>query len=165
MATPTVRFAKVNINATIPQYAHDTDSGFDFVALKDEYISFGEVTLVHTGLAVEMPTLAQVVGIGDRMPYSISMEMQIRSKSGLAAKHGISVVNGVGTIDWSYRGEILVALTKVSPGTHMIPTGSKFAQGVFAPVFTRRSLIFSEVQLDELQDTARGSGGFGSTGK
>lgn len=165
MATPTIKFAKVKDAATIPSYAHDTDSGFDFIAIRDEYVTFGEVTLVHTGLAVEMPILSQVVGVGDRMPYSMSMELQIRSKSGLAAQHGISVVNGVGTIDWSYRGEILVALTKVTPGVHMIPAKTKFAQGVFAPVFTRRSIEFQVVPLADLNGSARGVGGFGSTGK
>jgi dUTP pyrophosphatase len=161
---PTVKFAKITPNAIIPEYAHDGDSGFDFYTIEQGYVEFGMIEIVRTGLRVEMPFLGNTAGLGNQMPYQVTMELQLRAKSGLAAKQGISLVNGIGTIDFGYRGEIMIALTRVIPGCIRFEPGQKIAQGVFAPVFNKQSLKFLEVSEEELNDTPRGEGGFGSTG-
>lgn len=161
---PKVKFAKVISHAIMPQYAHENDSGFDFYTIEPGEIQFGLVTMVRTGLKVEMPYLGNTAGLGNQMPYQVTMELQLRAKSGLASKHGLTLVNGIGTIDFGYRGEILLAMTRVSPGTYTFKSGQKIAQGVFAPVFNKRGLSFLEVTEEELTDSSRGEGGFGSTG-
>lgn len=105
----------------------------------------GAVALVPTGFAYEIPP---------------GFEMQVRPRSGLAFKHGVTVLNAPGTIDADYRGELKVLLINHGPEPFEIKPGERIAQIVVAPV---SAAVFTEVR--ELSDTQRGAGGFGSTGK
>jgi dUTP pyrophosphatase len=143
---PPVPFKKLVPHAVLPQYAHEGDAGMDLFASEETEVKTGEITMVKTGLACELP---------------YGSEFQVRPKSGLAAKHGITVVNTPGTIDCSYRGEIGVVLTTLKADTVVkITRGMKVAQLVYSPV-----KYCQPVEVSELSDSERGSGGFGSTGK
>ncbi|KOR35961.1 dUTP diphosphatase [Planktothricoides sp. FACHB-1370] len=132
-------------DAQVPTYAHDTDSGMDLLAYEDILIPAGEWRLVGTGIAIELPHLT---------------EAQVRPRSGLAAKHGITVLNTPGTIDEGYRGEIKVILINHSPQDFQVEKGMRIAQMVIAPVFRPKV----EVCRGEISATTRGAKGFGSTG-
>lgn len=140
-----IKFRKLSSNAKIPGYQSEQAAGFDFCASEDCRLEKGQVTLIPTGLSCEIPE---------------GFELQVRARSGLAAKAGVFLVNGVGTIDSDYRGEIKVIASTCLDQSVEIKAGDRIAQGVLAPV-TRAEI--SEVA--ELSDTARGAGGFGSTGK
>ena len=127
-----------------PSYAHKGDSGVDLHAAEDYVLKPMERKLIPTGLKLEIP---------------YGYEGQVRPKSGLALNHGISHANAVGTIDSSYRGEIKIPLINLSNKSYKIEKGKKIAQLVFAKV---EEIIFEEV--DELNNTTRNEGGFGSTG-
>ena len=159
-----VKFTKLHELAIIPEYSHEDDSGFDFRTIEACEVEYGKITLVRTGLSVEMPHIPHGTMGHQTIPFNLTMELQLRAKSGLAAKQGIALVNGIGTIDFGYRGEILGALTRTVPGSYIFEEGEKFCQGVFAPVFSKRALNFVEVDADELSHTSRSDGGFGSTG-
>lgn len=160
-----VRFQKLDPKAIIPEYNFSDDSGFDLRSVHEQEITFGEVTKVRTGLAVELPFLPPFVSLPEydnNGKVSWTMEMQIRPRSGLAAREGLMVVNSPGTIDHGYRGEIIILLTRCIPGTFFVSEGERIAQGVLAPVFTQRSVEFEEV--DWLHPSTRNAGGMGSTG-
>ena len=140
----TVRIKKLAEAAHTPEYAHFGDSGADLFSTVDETLEPFERKGIPTGLAAEVP-----------MGY----ELQVRPKSGLALKSGLTVLNTPGTIDFGYRGEIQVILINLTRETYHISKGQKIAQLVVAPV---AYATFQEVQ--ELSDTSRGAGGFGSTG-
>jgi dUTP pyrophosphatase len=111
--------------------------------------------LIKTGIRIAMPIMENEI-----------MELQIRSRSGLALKHGICVLNGIGTIDNDYRGELGVILYNAGHEPFKINIGDRIAQGVFNPL---QQCVWQEVSTEEFDksfcDTKRGSGGFGSTGK
>ncbi len=131
-------------DASVPSYHHRGDAGMDLAAAETITISPGEVKLVKTGIAIELPE---------------GTEAQIRPRSGLALKHGITVLNSPGTIDQDYRGEIGVILINHSDSPFNVETGSRIAQLVVKPV------LFVQVsEVNELSETIRGSDGFGSTG-
>ena len=139
-----------NINKSsyaLPSYATEASAGMDLRANLTEPISIQplERKLVPTGLFMELP-----------MGY----EAQIRPRSGLAFKHGITVVNAPGTIDADYRGEIKVALINLSQKVFVIEPGERIAQMVIA---RHETIEWSEVE--ELSDSSRGVGGFGHTGR
>lgn len=131
----------------LPSYATEASAGMDLRANLTEPISIQplERKLVPTGLFMELP-----------MGY----EAQIRPRSGLAFKHGITVVNAPGTIDADYRGEIKVALINLSQKVFVIEPGERIAQMVIA---RHETIEWSEVE--ELSDSSRGVGGFGHTGR
>ena len=131
----------------LPQYATEQSAGMDLRADIDEPITLGslEKAMVPTGLHIELPD---------------GYEAQVRPRSGLAAKHGITVLNSPGTIDADYRGEIKVILVNLSKEPFVINRGERIAQMVIA----RYEKIEWE-QVCELSDSERGEGGFGSTGK
>ena len=131
----------------LPEYQTPLSAGLDIRANLDESITLNplERALVPTGLYVELPE---------------GHEMQIRPRSGLAAKHGITVLNSPGTIDADYRGEIKVILVNLSNTPFVIEPGERIAQLVITPF-----LAASFEETDELSDTVRGVGGFGSTGR
>ena len=131
----------------LPEYQTPLSAGLDIRANLDESITLHplERALVPTGLYVELPE---------------GHEMQIRPRSGLAAKQGITVLNAPGTIDADYRGEIKVILVNLSPETVIINDGERVAQAVVA-----RCEQVEWESVDELSSTERGEGGFGSTGK
>lgn len=150
-----VKIKKLHPDAVVPKYAKPGDSGFDFVALEDTMIGPGETKLVKTGIAVEIPE---------------GFELQVRPRSGTSLKTPLRVANAPGTVDSGYRGECCVILTNTAVGeydsnnhhtnTQFIKKGDRIAQGVICPVIRAE---FEEVE--ELSDSERGTGGFGSTGK
>ncbi|MBV1918218.1 MAG: dUTP diphosphatase [Sphingomonadaceae bacterium] len=128
----------------LPAYATDGAAGMDVLAAEDITLEPGSRHAVATGLAVAIPH---------------GYEIQVRPRSGLALKHGISVPNSPGTIDSDYRGELKVILINHALEAFTIQRGDRIAQLVLAPV-TRASWL----PVDELDETSRGEGGFGSTG-
>jgi dUTP pyrophosphatase len=131
-------------HAVVPCYAHPGDAGLDLFACEGLVLEPGCSAIVKTGIAIALPP---------------DTEGQVRPRSGLAAKHMISVLNTPGTIDEGYRGEVGVILMNFGLEPFVVEAGMKIAQLVVKPVI--------RVQVDEvseLSDTRRGSGGFGSTG-
>jgi dUTP pyrophosphatase len=130
----------------LPDYATTHAAGMDLRAAVEAPLVLkpGERALVPTGLRIALPE---------------NVEAQVRPRSGLAIRHGISMVNTPGTIDADYRGEIAVILINLGSEPFTIERGDRIAQMVFAPVVRA---LWSEV--DELEGTARGEGGFGHTG-
>lgn len=129
----------------LPEYATPGSSGLDLRASEEAVISSGEWACIGTGLFFEMP---------------LGCEAQIRPRSGLAFKHGVTVLNAPGTIDSDYRGEIKVILINHGKQDFSVELGDRIAQVVFAEV-TQVDLEKAE----ELDETERSSGGFGSTGR
>ena len=129
----------------LPAYATDGAAGMDVVSAEDVTIAPGQRHAVATGLSVAIPE---------------GFEIQVRPRSGLAAKHGLTCLNSPGTIDSDYRGELKVILINHGTDAFTIARGERIGQMVLAPV-TR--LVWEEV--DSLDETDRGEGGFGSTGR
>lgn len=131
----------------LPAYQSDLAAGLDLVAAVDTPLQLapGERALVPTGLAMALPA---------------GFEAQVRPRSGLAAKHGVTVVNTPGTIDADYRGEVKVILINLGDAPFEIVRGERIAQMVIAPVL---QAVITEVET--LSETQRGAGGFGSTGR
>ena len=142
-----VNFIKLNEDAVKPTYGSQFAAGADLYACEGKEITIeaGETKLVHTGLAMEIPE--GYAGL-------------IYARSGIASKRGLAPANKVGVIDSDYRGEIMVALHNHSSQAQTIADKERIAQLVIAPFL---SVEFNET--DELSDTVRGEGGFGSTGK
>ncbi len=130
----------------LPKYETDGSSGLDLAAYidKDIEIKPGNTEIIPTGLAVEIPK---------------NFELQIRPRSGLAAKNQISVLNTPGTIDADYRGELKVILINLSSKSFIVEKGLRIAQMVLCPVVKAKLK-----EVETLDETKRGSGGFGSTG-
>lgn len=133
-----------------PEYATDGASGFDLRANLDKsiYLEAGHRSIISTGLYFELPD---------------NFEMQIRPRSGLAAKNGVTVLNSPRTIDTDYRGEIKVILINLGQQAFTINHGDRIAQAVIAQVTAKNYLILKKIDEVETK-TERGSGGFGSTG-
>ena len=164
-----VKVKKLHPDAVIPKYSHVFDSGFDLVSVEDVIVEPGQTVKVPTGLAFAIPP---------------GYELQIRPRSGISSKTKLRVSNAPGTVDAGYRGEVAVLVDNIYPdtgwndvlvntldgkqvkaggihweGTYLIRKGDRIAQGVIAPVYQAR---FEEE--DELDETGRGAGGFGSSG-
>ena len=140
----TVRFKKVHPDASLPSYAHPGDAGMDVRSVEDVELAPGARALVHTGLVMILPQ---------------GWEAQVRPRSGLALKHGVTVLNTPGTIDAGYRGEVGVILANLGDAAFPVRKGDRIAQIVVAPVTT------ADIEEAEVVDeTDRGAGGFGSTG-
>ena len=133
----------------LPAYQTAHAAGLDLLAAVPEeapiFLAPGEHAMIPTGLAIALP---------------VGHEAQVRPRSGLAAKHGVTVLNSPGTIDADYRGEICVLLINHGDETFLVQRGERIAQMVIAPV-SRVELV----PTDSLSATDRGSGGFGSTGR
>jgi dUTP pyrophosphatase len=140
-----LKIKKLSKDAIIPAYQSDEAAGFDLHSNIDCVIKPNEWVLIPTGLAFEIEK---------------GFEVQIRPRSGLAFKYGITVLNSPGTIDSDYRGEIKVLLINHSNTEFEIKKGDRIAQAVVARVIQAEI-----VESDTLSDTKRGEGGFGSTGK
>jgi dUTP pyrophosphatase len=143
--SPVIRFKKLHPNAPIPIQAHPGDAGMDLQSCEHVTLAPGARALVKTGLSVEIP---------------VGLEGQVRPRSGLALKHGVTLLNAPGTIDAGYRGEIGVILVNLGDETFQVEPGMRIAQLVFAAV-ARVTVTLA----DELGASARGAGGFGSTGR
>jgi dUTP pyrophosphatase len=141
-----VKIFKLHELAQVPEYAHVGDSGADLKAIEFTEVPAGGWRKISTGLAIELPH---------------GMEAQIRSRSGLAARYGICVLNSPGTIDASYTGEICVLLINHSLTDFRISIGDKIAQLVVCPV--ANNVRFDSAEMIA-KSTSRGSDGFGSTG-
>jgi len=135
---------RLSETATLPSYAHPGDAGLDLYAAVSVSLEPGETKLVGTGISIELPP---------------NTEAQVRPRSGLALKHGLTVLNTPGTIDHGYRGEVGVILINHGRNRFDVQAGMKIAQMVIAPFLT-----VSVEEARELSATARGQGGFGSTG-
>ena len=137
---------RLSKEVNLPKYETDGSSGLDLAAFIDKNIEIkpGKSEIIPTGLAVSIPK---------------NFEIQIRPRSGLAAKNQISVLNTPGTIDADYRGELKVILINLSDKSFIVERGLRIAQMVLCPIV---KATLKEVEL--LEDTERGSGGFGSTG-
>ncbi|HXU67692.1 MAG TPA: dUTP diphosphatase [Polyangia bacterium] len=147
MGETSVRIMRLRSDAQLPKYMSDGAAGMDLAASLDTNVTIapGKRALVGTGLAIALPR---------------GFEAQVRPRSGLAAKHGVTVLNAPGTIDEDYRGEIKVILINHGDEPFVVKSGERIAQLVMAPV--------ARVTLDEqstLEDSVRGAGGFGHTGR
>lgn len=143
----TLKFLKLHNDVNIPEYKTEGASGMDVEAYLKEPVTLAplERTLIPTGLKAEIPK---------------GYEIQLRARSGLSIKHGITLINAVGTIDSDYRGEICAGLVNLSNESYTINPGERIAQMVICKVEQPKIII-----RDELSDSIRGEGGFGSTGK
>ena len=135
---------RLSPTAILPGYAHPGDAGLDLFAAVAVSLEPGERKLVGTGLSIELPP---------------NTEAQVRPRSGLALKSGITVLNTPGTVDHGYRGEVGVILINHGRERFDVQPGMKIAQMVIAPF-----VHVSVEEAGELSGTARGQGGFGSTG-
>jgi dUTP pyrophosphatase len=144
--TPRVRFKKLRPGALTPKYMSAGAAGLDLASAADEPITLapGARAAVPTGIAFAIPR---------------GFEGQVRPRSGLARKHGITLTNSPGTIDSDYRGEVQVLMINLGDAPHVIQPGDRVAQLVIAPV------VEAELEeADSLDETKRGDGGFGHTG-
>lgn len=143
-----LKIKRLKENAKIPKRATNGSAGMDLYACIDRKITLnpGDLAVVPTGIAIELP--------------DNTCAAFLYARSGLGVKHGICLSNGVGVIDSDYRGEVCVGLCNVSDKPYVIEPDERVAQMVIAPVLTPQI-----VEADELSDTKRGEGGFGSTGK
>lgn len=136
----------ISHSGVYPSYETEGSAGMDIRAWLEEPVLLepGDIKLIPTGLFMELDP---------------GYEAQLRARSGLSVKHGITLVNGIGTIDSDYRGEIKVALINLGREAFAVNNGERIAQMVISPI------VHAEIEsTDALSDTKRGSGGFGSTG-
>lgn len=147
-APPTVQLARLRPNARLPIYATEGAAGLDLSACLDEEIELapGAFAAIPTGLAMALPP---------------GYEAQIRPRSGLAARRGVTVLNSPGTIDSDYRGELKILLINHGEAPFIVRDGERVAQMVIAPALQAK---LHEVSIESLDATERGEGGFGSTG-
>ncbi len=144
----TLKIKKLRENAVVPKYATSGAAGMDLYACIDapKTLEPGKLLMIPTGIAIEIP--------------DSSLAAFIHARSGLGVKHGICLSNGVGVVDSDYRGEVCVGLCNVSDQPYTIEPLERVAQMVIAPV-----AVMEIEEVNELSNTARGEGGFGSTGK
>jgi dUTP pyrophosphatase len=140
----TLKIKRLRPDAILPAYAHPGDAGLDLFASVSAVIEPGERRLIGAGISIELPP---------------DTEAQVRPRSGLALKHGVTVLNAPGTIDRGYRGEVGVILINHGRSPFDVRPGMKIAQLVVASCLT-----VAVEDAGELGDSARGQGGFGSTG-
>ncbi len=146
MAALPLRIKRLSPHAVLPRYQSEHAAGMDLHAAVAESITIepGEIVMVPCGLAMAVP---------------VGYEAQIRPRSGLASRHGISIPNAPGTVDSDYRGELMVSLINHGRSSFTVEPKMRIAQLIVAPVV---HCVVEEAE--ELDETARGSGGFGSTG-
>jgi dUTP pyrophosphatase len=146
VAAVELRFARLTENATLPTRAHEGDAGLDLYAAEPAHLGPGERWSVPTGVAVEIPD--GHAGL-------------VLPRSGLAREHGIALVNSPGLIDTGYRGEIRVLLLNTDPAeVYRVQPGDRIAQLVVVPIAAT-----VPIEAEALADSARGDGGFGSSGR
>lgn len=148
MSTMEMKIKKVRENAKVPHRATDGSAGLDLCACIDEPITLasGDTAVIPTGVAIALP--------------SAEYGAFVFPRSGIAIKHGIGLLNSVGVIDSDYRGEIMVGVINQIKESYTIEPGERIAQMVIMPVS-----MMPVTEVAELDDTERGAGGFGSTGK
>jgi dUTP pyrophosphatase len=141
----TVRVKRLDIDAVVPEAARNGDAAFDICSIVDYELKPGERHAVPTGIAIEIPE---------------GYEGQMRPRSGLAAKEGVTVLNTPGTIDSGYRGEVKTIMINLGDKPFKITKGMRISQLAIRPVPEVRF-----IEVEKLSDTERGEGGFGSTGR
>lgn len=148
METKTVKYKLLDPRAKAPAYATAGAAAADLCALLDEPLTLAPMqrALIPTGLAIELPS-----------PECVAL---VYARSGLSIKHGLTMANGVGVIDSDYRGELRVPMVNLGTEPYTVQPGERIAQLCIAPVWQA-----AFVQANDLSDTDRGAGGFGSTGK
>ena len=139
-----LRIRRLSPDAILPSAAHPGDAGLDLHAAAALTIAPGAWATVPTGIVIELPP---------------GTEAQVRPRSGLAIKHGLTCLNSPGTIDSDYRGEIMVILVNLGTDEQVIQPGDRIAQLVFNKVEQAELIL-----VQQLNDTSRGDGGFGHTG-
>jgi dUTP pyrophosphatase len=139
-----VNVKRLNPDAIIPEYQTSGAAGFDFHSTEELVIMPGDTALVGTGLAFAVPD---------------GFELQVRPRSGLSAKTGLRVANAPGTVDSDYRGEVKIILSNTAHVPSVIKKGDRIAQGVLCPVYQANLNL-----VEDLDETERGIGAFGSTG-
>jgi dUTP pyrophosphatase len=146
--SPVLRVKRLDPRAAVPVYQSDLAAGLDLSACLSEPVTIdpGRIALVRTGIAIAVPP---------------GYEAQVRPRSGLASRHGLSMPNTPGTIDADYRGEVIVPVINLGREAFTVTHGMRIAQMVIAPVAHARV----EEEMGSLDETKRGSGGFGSTGQ
>jgi dUTP pyrophosphatase len=142
-----VTFSKSNSDAVTPKYAYPSDSGFDLYSTEEVTISGGDRKLIPTGIHIDIPE---------------GYEIQVRSKSGLALKQGLMVLNSPGTVDQGYTGEIQIIMFNTTKNKVKIEKGQKVAQAVLCPVVSGKWINI--IEKNELNIKDRNENGFGSTG-
>ena len=145
MSKINIPIKKLLTDAIIPMYATDGSAGFDFYTIIDTVVWEGETQLIRTGLSMEIP---------------VGYELQIRPRSGLSLSTKLRVANSPGTIDSDYRGEIKIIIENIGDNEVLINQGDRIAQGVLCKVPQANF-----IEVDKLDETERGDGGFGSTDK
>ncbi len=143
-----LKIKKLRENATLPTRGTKGSAGADLYACIEESVTInpGDLKLIPTGVAIALPDSSAVA--------------YLYARSGLGVKHGICLANGVGVVDSDYRGEIMVGLCNVSGEPYTVEPNERIAQMVISPV-----IIPELVEVEKLDETDRGEGGFGSTGK
>ena len=139
-----LKVKKIHPQAKLPEYAHTGDAGMDLFSVEEKCIAPGETALIKTGIIIELPP---------------DTEAQVRPRSGLALKNSITVLNSPGTIDEGYRGEIGVILINHGREEFKVEAQMRIAQMVIKPIIRVRI-----EEVEEVMDSDRGTGGFGSTG-
>ncbi len=139
-----VKIQLMDLNAILPKYIHHGDAGMDVFSIEDSNLRPNERKLIRTGLKLEIPE---------------GYEIQVRPKSGLALNHGITILNTPGTIDSGYRGEVCVILFNASDKDYQVKKGEKIAQ-----IVLKKVELMDIEEANELSDSSRDQGGFGSTG-
>jgi len=140
-----IKIKKLNEDAIIPKYQTAGAAGFDLHSVEEVTITPGNQKMICIGIAVEIP---------------LNTELQIRPRSGLAASNMLSITNSPGTIDSDYRGELKVILINHDIKSFQVMKGDRIAQAVLSPVIQG-----DIIEVEELSETVRGVGGYGSTGK
>ncbi len=139
-----IKIRKIHPNALIPKYQTEGSSGFDLHAVEEVMIKPHSVGLVKIGICLSL---------------EVGYELQVRTRSGLALNHQVMVLNSPGTVDNDYRGEIKVILANLSDKDFKVQVGDRIAQGVVQKTYKAEF-----IECKRLDETSRGSGGFGSTG-
>ncbi|MBB6624422.1 dUTP diphosphatase [Clostridium gasigenes] len=139
-----LKVERIHKDAILPRSAHSGDAGLDLYSVENIVITPGESALIKTGIKIELPE---------------QTEAQVRPRSGLALKFGITVLNTPGTIDEGYRGEVGVILINHSKNSFTVEKGMKIAQMVVKPVWK-----VDIIEVEKLSSSERAEGGFGSTG-
>ncbi|WQU28091.1 dUTP diphosphatase [Helicobacter pylori] len=139
-----IKIRKIHPNALIPEYQTEGSSGFDLHAVEEVMIKPHGVGLVKIGICLSL---------------EVGYELQVRTRSGLALNHQVMVLNSPGTVDNDYRGEIKVILANLSDKDFKVQVGDRIAQGVVQKTYKAEF-----IECERLDETSRGSGGFGSTG-
>lgn len=160
----TIKIPVVNKSTNdLPQYAHSSDAGFDFRAnirgIENDKFLFNSTLNIEDNTLIINPGGRALVPTGLHMAIPEGYELQVRPRSGLALKFGISVLNTPGTIDSGYIGDIGIIVINHGDKPFMVYQGDKIAQGVFSKIET---VTFEKINT--LEETSRGEGGFGHTG-